>query len=158
MKFIPLSNLHLGKRVNEISMIDDQSYILTQILEIIDAEHPDAIVIAGDVYDKSVPSTEAVTLFDDFLCRLAARNLPVLIISGNHGSPERLAFGGRLMAGVGIHLSPVYDGKVEPITLSNSHGDVHFWLLPFVKPAHVKQHFPSEDIKSYTDALRAAIA
>ena len=158
MQFIHLSDLHLGKRVNEIPMTDDQAYILTQILNIIDAEHPDAVVIAGDVYDKSVPPAEAVTLFDGFLCRLAERKLPVLIISGNHDSPERLAFGGRLMAGVGIHLSPVYDGKVEPITLSNSHGDVHFWLLPFVKPAHVKQHFPSEDIKSYTDALRAAIA
>ena len=137
MKFIHLSDLHLGKRVNEISMTDDQSYILTQIIDIINAEHPDAVVIAGDVYDKSVPPAEAVTLFDGFLCRLAERKLPVLIISGNHDSPERLAFGGRLMEGAGIHLSPVYDGKVEPVTLSDSHGDVHFWLLPFVKPAHV---------------------
>lgn len=157
MKFIHLSDLHLGKRVNEVSMTDDQAYILTQILEIIDAEHPDAVVIAGDVYDKSVPSAEAVTLFDDFLCHLAERNLPVLIISGNHDSPERLAFGGRLMAGAGIHLSPVYGGKVEPVTLSDSHGPVHFWLLPFVKPAHVKRYFPDVGIESYTDALRAAV-
>ena len=157
MKFIHLSDLHLGKRVNEISMTDDQAYILTQILNIIDAEHPDAVVIAGDVYDKSVPPAEAVTLFDGFLCRLAKRKLPVLIISGNHDSPERLAFGGRLMEGAGIHLSPVYDGKVEPVTLSDSHGDVHFWLLPFVKPAHVKRYFPDAGIESYTDAIRAAI-
>ena len=157
MKFIHLSDLHLGKRVNEISMTDDQSYILTQIIDIIDAEHPDAVVIAGDVYDKSVPPAEAVTLFDGFLCRLAERSLPVLIISGNHDSPERLAFGGRLMEGAGIHLSPVYDGKVEPVTLSDSHGDVHFWLLPFVKPAHVKRYFPDAGIESYTDALRTAV-
>lgn len=157
MKFIHLSDLHLGKRVNEIPMTDDQAYILTQILNIIDAEHPDAVVIAGDVYDKSVPPAEAVTLFDGFLCRLAKRKLPVLIISGNHDSPERLAFGGRLMEGAGIHLSPVYDGKVEPVTLSDSHGDVHFWLLPFVKPAHVKRYFPDAGIESYTDAIRAAI-
>lgn len=157
MKFIHLSDLHLGKRVNEISMTDDQSYILTQIIDIIDAEHPDAVVIAGDVYDKSVPPAEAVTLFDGFLCRLAERKLPVLIISGNHDSPERLAFGGRLMEGAGIHLSPVYDGRVEPVTLSDSHGDVHFWLLPFVKPAHVKRYFPDAGIESYTDAIRAAI-
>ena len=157
MKFIHLSDLHLGKRVNEISMTDDQAYILTQILNIIDAEHPDAVVIAGDVYDKSVPPAETVTLFDGFLCRLAERKLPVLIISGNHDSPERLAFGGRLMEGAGIHLSPVYNGKVEPVTLSDSHGDVHFWLLPFVKPAHVKRYFPDAGIESYTDAIRAAI-
>lgn len=157
MKFIHLSDLHLGKRVNEISMTDDQSYILTQILNIIDAEQPDAVVIAGDVYDKSVPPAEAVTLFDGFLCRLAERKLPVLIISGNHDSPERLAFGGRLMEGAGIHLSPVYDGKVEPVTLSDSRGDVHFWLLPFVKPAHVKRYFPDAGIESYTDALRTAV-
>ena len=157
MKFIHLSDLHLGKRVNEISMTDDQSYILTQILNIIDAEHPDAVVIAGDVYDKFVPPAEAVTLFDGFLCRLAERSLPVLIISGNHDSPERLAFGGRLMEGAGIHLSPVYDGKVEPVTLSDSRGDVHFWLLPFVKPAHVKRYFPDAGIESYTDALRTAV-
>ena len=157
MKFIHLSDLHLGKRVNEISMTGDQAYILTQILNIIDAEQPDAVVIAGDVYDKSVPPAEAVTLFDGFLCRLAERSLPVLIISGNHDSPERLAFGGRLMEGAGIHLSPVYDGKVEPVTLSDSHGDVHFWLLPFVKPAHVKRYFPDAGIESYTDALRTAV-
>ena len=96
MKFIHLSDLHIGKRVNEVSMIEDQEFILSQIIGIIDSEHPDAVLIAGDVYDKSVPSAEAVTLLDDFLCRLAERNLPVLIISGNHDSPERLAFGGRL--------------------------------------------------------------
>ena len=157
MKFIHLSDLHIGKRVNEVSMTDDQAYILTQIIDIIDAEQPDAVVIAGDVYDKSVPSAEAVTLFDDFLCHLAERNLPVLIISGNHDSPERLAFGGRLMAGAGIHLSPVYDGSVAPVTLSDSHGPVHFWLLPFVKPAHVKRYFPDAGIESYTDAIRVAI-
>ena len=157
MKFIHLSDLHIGKRVNEVSMTDDQAYILTQIIGIIDAEQPDAVVIAGDVYDKSVPPTEAVTLFDEFLCRLAQRNLPVLIISGNHDSPERLAFGGRLMEGAGIHLAPVYNGKVEPVTLSDSHGDVNFWLLPFVKPIHVKRYFPDAGIESYTDAVRAAI-
>lgn len=158
MKFIHLSDLHIGKRVNEISMLDDQAYILTQIIRIIEEEQPNAVVIAGDVYDKSVPPAEAVTLFDEFLCRLAKRSLPVLIISGNHDSPERLAFGGRLMEGAGIHLSPVYDGKVKPVTLSDQYGDVRFWLLPFVKPIHVKRYFPDAGIESYADAVRAAIA
>ena len=113
MKFIHLSDLHLGKRVNEISMLDDQKYILSQILRIIDTVQPDALLISGDVYDKSIPSAEAVTLFDDFLYRLAKRSLPVLIISGNHDSPERLAFGGRLMQSSGIHISKVYDGYIS---------------------------------------------
>ena len=157
MKLIHLSDLHIGKRVNEVSMIEDQEYILLQILQIIDEEKADAVLIAGDVYDKSVPSAEAVTLFDDFLCRLAKRKLPVLIISGNHDSPERLAFGNRLLELGGIHISPVYSGRIEPIVLPDRHGDVHFWLLPFIKPAHVKRYFPEDDIESYTDACRVAV-
>jgi len=157
MKLIHLSDLHIGKRVNEVSMIEEQEYILTQILEIIDQEAPEAVLISGDVYDKSVPSAEAVTLFDDFLCRLAQRKLDVFIISGNHDSAERLAFGGRLMDGTGIHLSPVYHGNISPITLTDVHGEVRFWLLPFIKPAHVKRFYPDESIESYTDACRVAV-
>ena len=157
MKLIHLSDLHIGKRVNEISMIEDQEYILLQILQIIDDEKADAILIAGDVYDKSVPSAEAVVLFDDFLCRLAKRHVPVLIISGNHDSQERLAFGNRLLELGGIHISPVYDGTVQSVTLSDEHGDVVFWLLPFIKPAHVKRFYPDAGIESYTDACRVAI-
>ena len=158
MKFLHLSDLHLGKRVNEISMLDDQAYILHQILEIIDTEHPDAVVIAGDVYDKSVPSGEAVTLFDDFLVRLAKRSIPTLVISGNHDSPERLAFGNRLLDASGIHISPVYNGEIHPVTLHDAYGPVQFWMLPFLKPVHVKRFFPDETIESYTDACRAAIS
>ena len=157
MKLIHLSDLHIGKRVHEVSMIEDQEYILAQILHLVDQEKADALLIAGDVYDKSVPSGEAVVLFDDFLCRLAKRHLQVMIISGNHDSPERLAFGNRLLTAAGIHLSPVYNGTVTPITLSDQHGEVHFWLLPFVKPAHVKRYYPDEGIETYTDALRVAI-
>ena len=157
MKLIHLSDLHLGKRVNEVSMLEDQEYILAEILQIVDGTKPDAVLISGDVYDKSVPSAEAVTLFDDFLFRLAKRRLPVLIISGNHDSPERLSFGGRLMEGAGIYLSPVYRGGVTPVTLSDAHGQVHFWMLPFVKPAHVRRYFPEAGIESYTDAVRTAI-
>ena len=157
MKLFHISDLHIGKRVNEISMIEDQAYILTRIIQLIDDIKPDALLIAGDVCDKSVPSAEAVILFDDFLVRLAKRKLPVLIISGNHDSPERLAFGNRLMEGAGIHLSPVYDGQVSCVTLSDCYGDVHFWLLPFIKPAHVKRFYPEESIENYTDAVRVAL-
>ena len=158
MKLIHLSDLHIGKRVNEVSMIPEQKHILTQILEIIQEEKADAVLIAGDVYDKAVPSAEAVTVFDVFLCRLAQEQIPTLIISGNHDSPERLAFGNRLLSESRIHISPVYNGQITPITLSDSQGAVHFWLLPFVKPLHVKRYFPKDGVESYTDALRAAVA
>ena len=157
MKLIHLSDLHIGKRVNEISMLEDQEYILLQILQIIDDEKADAVLICGDVYDKSVPSAEAVTLFDDFLCRLAQRKIPVLIISGNHDSPERLAFGNRLLELGGIHISPVYDGQIRSVTLTDEHGEAVFWLLPFIKPAHVKRFYPDEGIETYTDAVRVAL-
>ena len=157
MKLIHLSDLHIGKRVNEISMIEDQEYILLQILQIIDEEQADAVLIAGDVYDRSVPSVEAVELFDDFLCRLASRKMPTFIISGNHDSPERLAFGNRLMEGCGIYISPAFDGGVTSVSLQDEHGEVCFWLLPFIKPAHVKRYFPDMGIESYTDACRVAV-
>lgn len=157
MKLIHLSDLHIGKRVNEISMIEDQEYILQEILEKISDLKPDAILISGDVYDKSVPSAEAVTLFDDFLCSLAAQKLKVFIISGNHDSAERLAFGGRLVEEKGIYLSPVYNGHIAPITLVDEYGSIHFWMLPFIKPAHVKRFYPQETIESYTDACAVAV-
>lgn len=157
MKLIHLSDLHIGKRVNEFSMLEDQEYILTKIINIIDDEKPDAILIAGDVYDKSVPSGEAVQVFDDFLVRLAKRNLQTFVISGNHDSPERLAFGGRLMDISGIHMSPVYNGKVEPIGLEDNFGKVNFYMLPFIKPVHVRRFFEEENIESYTDAVQVAV-
>lgn len=158
MKFLHLADLHLGKRVNGFSMLEDQAHILRQILAILDDEQPDGVLIAGDVYDKSVPSVEAVELLDDFLTELRARGVPVLLISGNHDSPERLAFGGRVMDSCGIHISPVYDGALAPVTLQDAFGPVHVWLLPFVKPAHVRRWFPDADIESYTDAVAEAIA
>lgn len=157
MKIIHLSDLHLGKRVNEFSMIEDQKYILKKILNIIDEQNPDAVIIAGDVYDKPVPSTEAVALLDEFLVNLAKRQLQVLIISGNHDSAERLSFGSRLMRYSGIHVAPVYDGNVRPVTLTDEYGSVNFYMLPFIKPAHVRLRFPDEEISSYTDAVATAV-
>ena len=158
MKFIHLSDLHLGKRVNEFSMLEEQDAILNQILGIIDTEAPDGVLIAGDIYDKSVPSAEAVQLFDSFLCELAKRHLQVFVISGNHDSPERIAFGSRIMDASGIHLSPVYNGTVEPITLTDEHGAVNVYMLPFIKPGHVRRFYEDEEIVSYTDAMRVAIS
>lgn len=157
MKFIHLSDLHIGKRVNEFSMLDDQAHILSQILRIVDDERPDGVLIAGDVYDKTVPSAEAVALCDTFLCELASKGVPTFLISGNHDSPERLAFGGRLMTASGVHVSPVYAGDVAPVYLQDEFGTVAVWLLPFVKPAHVRRFAGDTPIDSYTDAIRVAV-
>ena len=157
MKFVHLSDLHLGKRLNGFSMLEDQEYILDQILQIIDSEQPNAVLIAGDIYDKPIPPAPAVQLFDRFLCQLADRQLLVFAISGNHDSPERIAFGAHLMDRSGIHLSPVYDGNISPITLTDKNGPVNIYLLPFVKPAHLRRFFPEKEIVSYTDALRVAV-
>ncbi|MBQ9899203.1 MAG: exonuclease SbcCD subunit D [Ruminococcus sp.] len=157
MKIIHLSDLHLGKRVNEFSMLPDQEHILDQILSVIADESPDAVIIAGDVYDRSAPPAEAVRLFDGFLCALAEMKLQVFVISGNHDSPERIAFGGRLMEGSGIHLSPVYSGHIDPVVLHDSFGAVSFYMLPFVRPLSVRRFFPDTEISSYTDAVIAAV-
>lgn len=157
MKFFHLSDLHLGRRMYEFSLIDDQKFILEELLCLAAEEHPDAVVIAGDIYDRAVPSAEAVELFDRFLCALAKRRIPVLAISGNHDSPERIAFGADLMTPSGVFLSPVYNGYVEPVSLSDSFGAVNFYLLPFIKPANVRRFYPEEAIESYTDALRCAV-
>lgn len=158
MKLIHLSDLHLGKRVNGFSMLEDQRYILREILKIIDREAPDGILIAGDVYDKSVPPAEAVALLDEFLVELSRRQLQVYLISGNHDSPERLAFGGRLMDQSGVHVAPVYDGRIISFTQQDQYGSVEIFLLPFLKPAHVRRFFPDNPIDSYTDALRTVLS
>ncbi len=158
MKFVHLSDLHLGKRVNEFSMIEDQAYILTKILGIIREERPDGVLIAGDIYDKSVPSVEAVSLFDDFLKQLSRQQTQVFIISGNHDSPERLGFASELIALSGIHIAPAYDGMVCPVSLEDGYGTVNVYMLPFIKPVHVRSAFPEEKAESYTEAVSAAIA
>ena len=157
MKLIHLSDLHIGKRVNEFPMIEDQKYILIKILNIIDEVKPDGILIAGDVYDKSVPSAEAVGVLDDFIYRLSERKIPVFIISGNHDSAERLAFNSRLIDLAGIHISPAYNGKIEPYKLADDFGEVNLYMLPFVKPSAVRSVFQNEEISSYDDAVRVAI-
>lgn len=158
MKFIHLSDLHIGKRVNEFSMFEDQEYIISEIIKIIDSEKPDAVLIAGDVYDKSIPPSEAVTLFDRFLCLLSERNLQVFVISGNHDSPERLSFASRLIEKSGVHISPVYNGHIEPFQMKDEYGEVNIYMLPFIKPANVRRFFDDREIASYTDAVNAVIS
>ena len=157
MKLMHLSDLHLGKIVNGFSMLEDQKYILAQILELARSERPDGVLIAGDVYDKRVPAAEAVGVLDGFLTDLA-QIAPVFVISGNHDSAERLAFGGRLMTAAGVYVSPVYDGTVRTVELADEFGPVQIHLLPFLKPVQVRRFFPEAEIANYTDAVRTALS
>lgn len=152
-----LADLHLGKRVNGFSMMEDQEYILNRILEIMEEEQPDGLLIAGDVYDKTIPPAEAVRLMDDFLTAVAAKHVPVFLISGNHDSAERVAFGHQLMQGSGIWISPVYDGTIQHHTLKDRWGEVNIYLIPFLRPSVVRSFFPDVEIEDYTDALRTII-
>lgn len=165
MKFLHISDLHIGKRVNEFSMTEDQKYILNQILQIAQREQVDAVLIAGDIYDKPMPSAEAVQMFDWFLTGLADLGKKVLAVSGNHDSPERIAFGGELMRGRGVYVSPVYRGETLEVALQDSYGEIRVHLLPFVKPAtvrHALEERPEDEggirlPESYQEAAEIAI-
>ena len=156
MKFLHIADLHIGKRVGEFSMLEDQRHILQQILQIADDEKPTGILIAGDVYDKSLPSAEAVELLDDFLTELVVRKLAVFMVSGNHDSPERLNFGSRIMLKNGLHIAGVFDGAIRKEVLTDENDNLNIYLLPFLKPAIVKPYFDM-DIESYDDAVQAVI-
>ena len=162
MKFLHLADLHIGKRVCEHSMLEDQVHILGEVLKAVEAEKPDAVLVAGDVYDKPVPGADAVAVLDDFLVKLSATGVKVFVVSGNHDSAERIAFGARLMQGTGVYMSPVYSGAFEPVTLQDVSGEVDVWMLPFVRPATVKACLESDEerdaVKDYTAAVRAALA
>lgn len=159
MKLFHLSDLHIGKRVNEFSMIEDQKYILTQILYAADQEKPDGILISGDVYDRTIPTAEAVQVFDAFLTRLSEQKIPAFIISGNHDSAERLAFGSSLMGKSGIYFSKVYDRTVEKIPMQDAYGTVWIYLLPFLRPSTIRHALPerAEEVQSAADAVRIAL-
>lgn len=165
MKLFHLSDLHIGKRVNEFSMLEDQKYILRQILKAAKEYQPDGIILAGDIYDKPVPAAEAVQVFDDFLTSLSEMKLPVFMISGNHDSAERVSYGGRLMKKSGIYVTPVYEGKTEKVELKDDYGKVCIHLLPFIKPAAVRHAFEggeyekeAETVCDYQSAVKMAVS
>ena len=152
MKWIHLSDLHIGKRVNEISMIDDQKYILQNILDIIEEKQVEGVILAGDIYDKPIPSAEAVQVLDDFLSQLSKRNLSTYMISGNHDSMERLSFASSLLKNSHVYISNVFNGIIEPIITKDNYGEIAIYLLPYKKPAMVRP-FYEEEIQSYNDAI-----
>ena len=157
MKLIHMSDLHIGKRMYEFSLLEDQRYILAQALSIVEREKPDAVILAGDLYDKAVPPAEAVQVLDQFLTGLSKRVPAVFFISGNHDSAERLAFGASLMRDCGVYTSPVYDGHPVKVSLKDAYGTVQIHLLPFIRPAVVRHAFPEAEILTYQDAVRTAI-
>ena len=165
MKFLHISDLHFGKKLNEFSFIEDQKFIIYKILQCIDEHKPDALLIAGDVYDKNIPSVEAIKLFDFFLNALAQKKIQTFIISGNHDSPERMTCGSSLMETSGIHFAPVYDGTACKYELTDNEGLVNIYLLPFIKPAVVRAALElqgkteqAEKIITYDDAVVTAIS
>jgi DNA repair protein SbcD/Mre11 len=157
MKLLHIADLHIGKRLNEFNLIEDQKYILEQILQMTATEKPNGVLIAGDVYDKSQPSTEAVELLDEFLTRLTALGQPVFIISGNHDSPERLGFGSRILQKNGLYIASLFSGIMQKITMEDEYGSVNINLLPFLKPAIVRPYF-EQSVESYDDAVRAVVS
>lgn len=157
MKILHLSDLHFGKRLNNFSLLEDQYHVNRQIFKLAKDTHIEAVIIAGDVFDRQIPSAGAVQLFDDFLNFWAELNLPVFIISGNHDSAERLSFGANIFSNNNIYISPVYNGQITPITLNDAYGKINFYLLPFIKPATVRPFFPDEKINSYTEAVQTVL-
>lgn len=155
MRLLHISDLHLGKRVNEYSMLEDQTHILEQILKIADQEQAQGVLIAGDVYDKPVPPAEAVRLLDYLLSSFADRKIPVFFISGNHDSRDRLSFGAELFKKSGVYMAS--EGFLEKVDREDEYGELSIWLMPFLKPAQVRSVYPEKDIQTYTDAVRAVL-
>jgi exonuclease SbcD len=157
MKILHTADLHLGKTVNEVDLLSDQRDMLQQLLSVIDRKKPDVLLLSGDIYDRSVPPEKAVELLDAFLTDLSSRKIPTLVISGNHDSEERLAYGSALFAKSGIHIAGKFAGAMEEVTLEDAYGPVHFYLLPFVKASTVRYYFPEAEIPDYEAAVRTVI-
>jgi len=157
LRFIHLSDLHIGKSVNGFSMLEEQRHVFKQVLSCIDSKKPEAVIIAGDVYDRAVPGVDAVRLFDFFLTELARRRVTVLIVSGNHDSPERLSFARRLLSQRAVYIVGEFDGMLRYVSFQDEYGGVRVWLMPFIKPAAVAGYFPEIKIESYDDAAAAVL-
>ncbi len=157
MRFLHLADLHLGKKVNGYSMLEDQAYAIKEILKLVEKENVDMVLVAGDVYDQPVPSGDAMALFDDFLTRLKELKKKVLIIAGNHDSQERLAFANRLMKGADIYISSPFDGKVESLTFEDDFGPINFYLLPYIKPIYLRSLNPDIKLDDFQKAMDLVI-
>jgi len=158
MKIIHTADWHLGKIVNEFSMVDDQKYILDSLVELIKDEKPDALVIAGDLYDRSIPPVEAVELLDEVFCRILLElKTPVLVIAGNHDGPERISFASKLLINNGLYIAGTFDGIVKKVTLMDTYGPVNFYMLPYTDPRQVKNIYSDDAITGHDSAFKRVI-
>lgn len=157
MRFLHIADLHLGRQFNELSLLPDQEAILEQVLQIADAEKVDAVLIAGDVYQRSTPQAEAMALFDRFVSRLAESGKKVFIISGNHDSALRISYFSSLVRNSGVHITEAFDGELQRVKLRDDYGDLTVWMMPFLRPSMVKRAMPQEKITSYQDAVSAVL-
>jgi exonuclease SbcD len=157
MKFLHISDLHIGKSVHGFSMLEEQKHVFEQIIRYIKSEQVNAVVIAGDIYDSAIPRSEAIRVFDDFLTELAHTNVAVLLISGNHDSPERISYANRLLSDRQLFLCGSFSGSLQKVTLTDGYGELNFWLLPFIKPLSVSGFFGEQKIETHADALEAVI-
>ena len=157
MRIIHLGDLHLGKTLGEYSLVEDQEYILSQVLDIIKDRDVDAVLIAGDVYDRSLPSEAAVNLLDGFISELAANNIKTFIISGNHDSEDRLEYGSRLFSSQGIYIASVFNGELVKKTIEDKFGELNVYLLPFIKASQVRHYYPDHPVENYEDAVITVI-
>lgn len=157
MRFIHIADLHLGKQMNDLSLLEDQALILHQIVSIADEEQADAVLIAGDVYQRSSPQAEAMALFDRFVSRLAEAGRKVFVISGNHDSALRISYFSQLVRGAGVHVSEAYTGQLQRVTLQDDAGEITLWLMPYLRASQVRRYFPEEKIASLQDAVAAVI-
>lgn len=156
MKLMHISDLHIGKVLMEHSLIEDQKYILKRIIEIIKNEKVEGLLIAGDIYDKNIPSIEAIDLFDTFLTELQELEIKVFIISGNHDSNDRLSFGSKIFSNLNINIESIYKGELKKYTLNDNYGNLNIYLLPFIKPINVRKYTELK-INTYNDAVKYII-
>lgn len=157
MKFLHLADLHLGKRLNDVSFLEDQVRLLCQVEEIARNEQADAVLIAGDVYQKASPQSEAMAAFDQFITRLKSMGLRVFVISGNHDSAQRISYFSSLLKQTGVYVSEAFDGHLQQVTLQDGYGEIVVSLLPFLKPVQVRQFYPDEKIETYQDAMQTVL-
>ena len=157
MKFLHLSDLHLGKQMNDSLLADQEAVLLGQVVPIARRENVDAVLIAGDVYQRATPQAEAVALFDRFVSELAAMGRQVFIISGNHDSAQRISYFSALVRSVGVYVTEAFEGRMQSVTLSDEYGELTVWMLPFLRPQQVKRFLPEEKIVTYQDAMQAVL-
>lgn len=157
MRFLHISDLHIGKRIYNIDLIEDQQHLLDQICGMAQEHACDAVLLAGDVYDKAQPSAQAIAMVDAFLSGLSALGIPVYVISGNHDNPAQISYCASILRQGNIFVCEQFDGRLQKFTVQDDYGPVDIFLLPFIRPTHVRRFFPQENIRDYQDAVRVVL-